>query len=75
MDRFFFSHTFAYHVVSPLLNSRGWAMLTKEINNNETPLVEQENFDQHLQRLSEISVQALDELAEMIETGNDFSEE
>ncbi|GLR03009.1 hypothetical protein GCM10007906_05960 [Vibrio hyugaensis] len=50
-------------------------MLTKEINNNETPLVEQENFDKHLQRLSEISVQALDELAEMIETGNDFSEE
>ena len=50
-------------------------MLTKETNNNDTSLVEQDSFDQHLQRLSEISVQALDELAEMIEKGNDFSEE
>ncbi|AXY00725.1 MULTISPECIES: hypothetical protein [Vibrio] len=38
-------------------------------------LVEQETLDQHLQRLSELSVQALNELAEMIEQGNDFSEE
>ncbi|MGR5133561.1 hypothetical protein [Vibrio alfacsensis] len=50
-------------------------MLTKQTNNNETPLVEQESFDQHLQRLSEISFQALNELAEMIEKENGLSEE
>ncbi|MGR5351076.1 hypothetical protein ACPV40_02655 [Vibrio alfacsensis] len=50
-------------------------MLTKQTNNNETPLVERESVDQHLQRLSEISVQALDKLTEMIEIENGLSEE
>ncbi|MDW3170443.1 hypothetical protein, partial [Vibrio sp. Y184] len=43
--------------------------------NNEPQLVDQETFDQHLQRLSELSVQALEELAEIIEAGTDISEE
>ncbi len=50
-------------------------MLTKETNNNEPQLVDQETFDQHLQRLSELSVQALEELAEIIKAGTDISEE
>ncbi|MDV6250650.1 hypothetical protein [Vibrio sp. EA2] len=50
-------------------------MLTKEINNKEPSLVDQETLDQHLQRLSEISIQALEELAEMIDVKNDVSDE
>ncbi len=50
-------------------------MLTKERNNNEPSLVDNETLDQHLQRLSEISIQALEELAEMIEVSKDISEE
>ena len=50
-------------------------MLTKEINNKEPSLVDQETLDQHLQRLSEISIQALEELAEMIDVKNDLSDE
>ncbi|HCJ4666081.1 hypothetical protein [Vibrio parahaemolyticus] len=45
------------------------------LTNNEPQLVDQETFDQHLQRLSELSVQALEELAEIIEAGTDISEE
>ncbi|MCR9485996.1 hypothetical protein [Vibrio alginolyticus] len=50
-------------------------MLIKETNNDEPELVEQESLDQHLQRLSELSVQALEELAEMIEVRDDIPEE
>ncbi|HHX8333144.1 TPA: hypothetical protein ACVOY8_001651 [Vibrio diabolicus] len=50
-------------------------MLTKETDNDEPELEEQESLDQHLQRLSEISVQALEELAEMIDIRDDISEE
>ncbi|WP_165615994.1 hypothetical protein [Vibrio antiquarius] len=50
-------------------------MLTKEIDNDEPELEEQESLDQHLQRLSELSVQALEELAEMIDIRDDISEE
>ncbi|MGP8308161.1 hypothetical protein [Vibrio sp. YIC-376] len=50
-------------------------MLTKEIKNKEPSLVDNETLDQHLQRLSEISIQALEELAEMIEVTKDVSEE
>ncbi|EJA7357127.1 hypothetical protein MWW42_000286 [Vibrio alginolyticus] len=45
-------------------------MLIKETNNDEP-----ESLDQHLQRLSELSVQALEELAEMIEVRDDIPEE
>ncbi|MGY0616426.1 hypothetical protein [Vibrio sp. FJH11] len=50
-------------------------MLTKEIKNKEPSLVDKETLDQHLQRLSEISIQALEELAEMIEVTKDVSDE
>ncbi|EOX4941948.1 hypothetical protein ACFLJY_000583 [Vibrio alginolyticus] len=50
-------------------------MLKKETNNDEPELEEQESLDQHLQRLSELSVQALEELAEMIEVRDDIPEE
>ncbi|HHF3222748.1 TPA: hypothetical protein ACVOYM_001187 [Vibrio diabolicus] len=50
-------------------------MLTKETDNDEPELKEQESLDQHLQRLSELSVQALEELAEMIDIRDDISEE
>ncbi|EGQ9212762.1 hypothetical protein R7D66_00445 [Vibrio sp. Vb2354] len=50
-------------------------MLIKETNNDEPELEEQESLDQHLQRLSELSVQALEELAEMIEFRDDIPEE
>lgn len=50
-------------------------MLTKDINNNEPPLVDHETLEQHLQRLSELSIQALEELAEMSEVKSDVSEE
>ncbi|WP_438454003.1 hypothetical protein [Vibrio alginolyticus] len=50
-------------------------MLIKETNNDEPELEEQESLDQHLQRLSELSVQALKELAEMIEVRDDIPEE
>lgn len=50
-------------------------MLTKETDNDEPEFEEQESLDQHLQRLSELSVQALEELAEMIDIRDDISEE
>ncbi len=50
-------------------------MLKKDINNNEHELAENETLEQHLQRLSEISIQALEELAEMLEVSNDVSDE
>lgn len=50
-------------------------MSTKDTNNNVPSLVNDESLDQHLQRLSEISIQALEELAEMIEVVRDSSEE
>ncbi|HHF3037117.1 TPA: hypothetical protein ACPJ07_001793 [Vibrio diabolicus] len=50
-------------------------MLTKETDNDEPELEEQESLDLHLQRLSELSVQALEELAEMIDIRDDISEE
>ncbi len=50
-------------------------MLIKETNNDEPELEEQESLDHHLQRLSELSVQALEELAEMIEVRDDIPEE
>lgn len=50
-------------------------MLTKETTNKEPSLVDHETLDQHLQRLSEISIQALEELAEMLEVKKDVSEE
>ncbi|EMB9234220.1 hypothetical protein U9608_001720 [Vibrio alginolyticus] len=50
-------------------------MLIKETNNDEPELEEQESLDQHLLRLSELSVQALEELAEMIEVRDDIPEE
>ncbi|MDW1628517.1 hypothetical protein R7O13_10745 [Vibrio sp. Y176] len=50
-------------------------MLIKETNNDEPELEEQESLDQHLQRLSELSVQALEQLAEMIEVRDDIPEE
>jgi hypothetical protein len=48
-------------------------MLVKE-NNNEPSLEDNETLDQQLQRLSEISIQALEELAEMIEVTKDVSD-
>ncbi len=50
-------------------------MLKNDTNNNKPPLGDNETLDQHLQRLSEISIQALEELAEMIEVTKDVSEE
>ncbi len=50
-------------------------MLNKDTNNNEPSLGDDESLDQQLQRLSEISIQALEELAEMIDIPKDVSEE
>ncbi|WP_010447255.1 hypothetical protein [Vibrio rotiferianus] len=46
---------------------------TNADNNNTIP--ESDDIDEQLQRLSEISFQALNELAEMIEKGKDYSDE
>ncbi|CAH1543541.1 MULTISPECIES: hypothetical protein [Vibrio] len=46
---------------------------TNADNNNTIP--ENDDIDEQLQRLSEISFQALNELAEMIEKGKDYSDE
>ncbi len=50
-------------------------MLKKETNNGEPSLGDNETLDEHLQRLSEISIQALEELAEMIDVSKNVSEE
>ncbi len=50
-------------------------MLNKDTNNKEPSLGDDESLDQQLQRLSEISIQALEELAEMIDLPKDISEE
>ncbi|CAH1552396.1 hypothetical protein ACPV5J_12535 [Vibrio rotiferianus] len=48
-------------------------MHTTNADNNTIP--ENDDIDEQLQRLSEISFQALNELAEMIEKGKDYSDE
>ncbi len=50
-------------------------MFKKDTNKNEPSLGDDETLDQHLQRLSEISIQALEELAEMIDVSKDVSDE
>ena len=50
-------------------------MLKKDKNSSEPTLGDNETLDEHLQRLSEISIQALEELAEMIDVSKDVSEE
>lgn len=50
-------------------------MLKKDTNNNEPSPGDDETLDQHLHRLSELSIQALEELAEMIDIAKDVSEE
>ncbi len=49
--------------------------MLKTDTNNQPSLGDDETLDQHLQRLSELSIQALEELAEMIEVSKDISEE
>jgi len=50
-------------------------MHTTNADNNNTIPENDDDIDEQLQRLSEISFQALNELAEMIEKGKDYSDE
>ncbi|GAB7227011.1 hypothetical protein VrSk94_06920 [Vibrio rotiferianus] len=74
INHFFLSSKFVYDYSSPNSTQRGWAMHTTNADNNNT-IPENDDIDEQLQRLSEISFQALNELAEMIEKGKDYSDE